>query len=53
MNDTIKKIVDEKGTNVVYLHMIDNLTGEEGNSKKDYISIMSDNIDLIKNEVYD
>lgn len=53
MNDTIKKIVDEKGINVVYLHMIDNLTGDERNSKKDYISIMSDNIDLIKNEVYD
>lgn len=53
MNDTIKKIVDDKGIKVTYLHMIDNLTGDERNSKKDYISIMSDNIDLIRNEVYD
>ena len=53
MNDTIKKIVDEKDINVVYLHTLYNLTGDERNSKKDYISIMSDNIDLIKNEVYD
>lgn len=53
MNDTIKKIVDETGVEVVYYHMLSNLTGEERNAKKDYISIMAENIDILRNELYD
>ncbi len=53
MNDTIKKIVNETNVEVVYYHMLSNLTGEERNAKKDYISIMSDNIDILRNELYD
>ena len=53
MSDTIKKIVDETNAEVVYYHMLSNLTGEERNAKKDYISIMSENIDLLRNELYD
>lgn len=53
MNDTIKKIVNETDVEVVYYHMLSNLTGEERNAKKDYISIMSDNIDVLRNELYD
>lgn len=53
MNDTIKKIVDETGVEIVYYHMLSNLTGDERNAKKDYISIMSENIDILRNELYD
>lgn len=53
MSDTIKRIVDETKVEVVYYHMLSNLTGEERNAKKDYISIMSENIDLLRNELYD
>ena len=53
MSETIKKIVDETGVEILYFHTLSNLTGEERNAKKDYISIMSDNIDLLRNELYD
>lgn len=53
MNDTIKKVVDETGVEIVYYHMLSNLTGDERNAKKDYISIMSENIDILRNELYD
>lgn len=53
VSDTIQKIVDETNVEILYFHTLSNLTGEERNEKKDYISIMSDNIDLLRNEVYD
>lgn len=53
INDTIQKIIDETEVEILYFHTLSNLTGEERNEKKDYISIMSDNIDLLRNEVYD
>ncbi len=53
ISDTIQKIVDETDAEILYFHTLSNLTGEERNEKKDYISIMSDNIDLLRNEVYD
>lgn len=53
INNTIQNIINETGVEVTYFHMLNNLTGEERNAKKDYISIMSDNIDLLRNEVYD
>lgn len=53
ISDTVQNIIDETGVSITYFHMLNNLTGEERNAKKDYISIMSDNIDLLRNEVYD
>lgn len=52
-SETIKKIIEDTNIELVYFHLITNLTGEERNLKKDYISLMSENIDLIRNEVYD
>lgn len=52
-NDTIKKIIDETSVDVVYFHSLSNLTGEERNAKKDYLTIMNDNIELLRNELYD
>lgn len=50
---TVQRIIDETGVPVARFHTIVNLTGEERNAKKDYMSIMSDNIDLLRNELYD
>lgn len=52
INNTISQIKDETGVELVTLHSLTNLTSEEKNDKKDYLSIMNDNIDLIKNELY-
>lgn len=51
-NETIKKLI--KGTDVKLLefHMLTNLTETERDSKKDYFSIMNDNIDLLKLSLY-
>jgi len=34
------------------LHKLDNLTDKERSENEDYISLLSKNIDLLKNEVY-
>lgn len=51
-NDTIKKLI--KGTDVKLLefHMLTNLTETEKSNKKDYFSIMNDNIDLLRMSLY-
>ena len=53
INSTIKKLVDETDVEIIYLHSISNITEEERNDKKDYLSLMNDNIELLKNELYD
>lgn len=53
INPTIKKLVDETDVEIIYLHSISNITEEERNDKKDYLSLMNDNIELLKNELYD
>lgn len=49
--DTIKRLVNA-GAKVVYLDSLANLTTEEREAKEDYIKIMNDNMDLIKEELY-
>lgn len=53
INDTIKSIIEETGVQVLYLHTITNLKEDERKNNKDYISIMNDNLALLKQEVYD
>ena len=50
---TVQRIIDATNVTVARFHTIINLTGEERNAKKDYMTIMSDNIDLLRNELYD
>lgn len=52
-NNTIKEIQKETGVPLVTLHSISNLSDGERKEKKDYISLMNDNIELLKNELYD
>lgn len=45
----LQKYTDIKELN---LHKLDNLTDKEREEKKDYISIMNDNLELLKQEMY-
>lgn len=52
-NETIKSIQKSMGVELVTLHSLSNLSETERKESKDYISIMNDNIELLKNELYD
>lgn len=51
-NDVVQSIIGDTGVKVSYLHTLSNITGAERSNKKDYLSIMNDNIEAIKTEVY-
>ena len=53
INDTIKKLVDETDVKVEVLHSITNLTENERNNNLDYISLMNEDIEKLKDELYD
>lgn len=50
---TIKEIKNETNVELITLHSIANLTEAEEKNNKDYLSLMNENIDLLKNELYD
>lgn len=52
LNDVVKSIVEDTKIKVTYLHTLSNITAEERTNKKDYQTIMNENIELIKEEVY-
>ena len=48
-----KKILEEyPDVKTIELHKLDNLSDEERSEEKDYLSIMEDNLELIKKELY-
>lgn len=53
LGDNATKIM-KKDNNVkrLELHKLDNITDDDRNDKKDYLSIMNDNLELIKKELY-
>lgn len=53
LNDTVKKLVDTTDVQVLQVNTITNLTDEQRSNKDDYISLLNENIDLLKNELYD
>ena len=52
VNETINTIKNECNVELVTLHSVSNLTDEERAEKKDYITIMNENIELLRNELY-
>ena len=52
-NNTIKAIVDEFGIEIIYIHTLSNITETERNNNEDYLSIMNENLELLKQELYD
>lgn len=51
-NDTIKKLIEDTDVELLEIHMLTNLTETERTNKKDYFSIMNENIDLLKLSLY-
>ena len=53
LNDNVKKLVeDNDGISVIELHRLDNITDDERKNSDDYLSIMENNLELIKKEIY-
>lgn len=56
-NEELSKTVEDLKNNtkveIAYIHTLSTITETERNNKKDYISIMNENIELLKNEIYD
>lgn len=52
VNNTISELIKDTDIELIYLHTLSNLSEEERSTKKDYISIMNENIELLKQEVY-
>ena len=51
-NDTIKSLVSKTNVKVETLHTLSNLTEEERNQNKDYLTIMKENIEKLRKELY-
>lgn len=49
---TWDKIIEDTQIETLTFRRIDNITDEERDSKENYITIMNDNIDLLKSELY-
>ena len=53
VNDNVKNILDNHSdVKTIELHKLDNLSDEERSEKYDYITIMKDNLESIKKELY-
>lgn len=53
LNDTVKKLQAETNVEIVYFHTLSNISETERNDKLDYLSIMNNNIELLKKEIYE
>lgn len=52
LGETAQNIVNNYGISTIDLHKLDNITDQERSEKDDYISIMKDNLESIKKELY-
>lgn len=51
-SETVNNVIDETNSSLIELYTISNLTEEQSSDKEDYISLLSKNIDLLKNTLY-
>ncbi len=52
LNDTTQDIVNETGIEVEYWHTLANISETERSANENYFTIMNDNLELLKNELY-
>ena len=52
VEDYLKELLELEEVNITYLHSLSNITEEERNNKENYLTIMSDNIDILKTETH-
>lgn len=53
INDTIKKILEETNVETLEWDTISTISENDKANKKDYLTIMNDNLELLKQELYD
>ena len=53
VNETVTSVIDGTEIKLLEFHAITNLSDEERNSKKDYLTIMNDNVELLKQQLYE
>lgn len=52
-NDTVNSIIEGTEIKLLEFHTLSNLSEEERNTKKDYLTIMNDNVELLKQQLYE
>ena len=52
LNEETQKLVDETGVEVSYWHTLANISESERSANEDYFTIMNDNLELLKDELY-
>lgn len=53
INNNISSMIEGTTIKLLEFHTLSNLSDEERNSKKDYLTIMNDNIELLKQQLYE
>ena len=51
-SDSLNQLITDTGITTLTFKRLDNITDTERDNKEDYISLMNDNIDLLKSELY-
>lgn len=52
LNSTVKSFIADYNLDILELKKISNLTDDERDSKEDYVSLLNENIETLKNELY-
>jgi len=52
LNNAVTQIKENTNVEIIELHTLSNLTDDERSDKMDYITLMNENINLLKNELY-
>lgn len=52
LSDTMNQLKSDTDVTITELHSLETLTEKERSEKEDYLSLMTDNIELLKNELY-
>jgi len=53
VSKTIEGLIENTEVKLSYIHTLSTITETERNDKKDYITIMNENMELLKNEIYE
>ena len=53
LSDTVKNLVEDTDVKLLEFHTLGNLDESEKKAKKDYLSIMNENIELLKEQLYE
>lgn len=52
LNKTVKNVIKETGVETLAWHTLPNITESQRNANEDYFSLMNENIESLKNELY-